>query len=62
MAGLEASMPMSFSATMTWAELETGSSSHAPWTTPRIRIFKKFIVQTPESRRCAAPASLVKRA
>ena len=28
--GLDGSSPMSFSATITWAELETGSNSHAP--------------------------------
>jgi hypothetical protein len=36
--GLAGSNPMSFSATITWAELDTGSSSAKPWTTARMRI------------------------
>ncbi len=35
--GADGSRPISFSATMTWAELETGSSSAAPWMTARTR-------------------------
>src|SRR5208283_1600582 len=37
-AGSVGSRPMSFSATMTCAELDTGSISHAPWITARMRI------------------------
>ena len=36
--GLEGSSRMIFSAAMTWAELETGSSSAAPCTMPRTAI------------------------
>src|ERR1700723_1408168 len=35
MAGDDGSIPISFSATTTWAELETGNSSASPWTMAR---------------------------
>jgi hypothetical protein len=39
--GFEGSRPRSFSATITWAELETGSNSQAPWMTARMKIWRK---------------------
>src|SRR5450830_1823492 len=37
------SRPISFSAMMTWAELDTGSSSAKPWTMERINSCKKLM-------------------
>jgi hypothetical protein len=36
--GAVGSSPMTFSAIMTWAELDTGNNSQAPWIVARIRI------------------------
>ena len=43
--GFEGSKPISFSATITWAELETGSNSANPCTTARIDDVKQAHVR-----------------
>jgi len=45
MAGVVGSSPINFSATMTWAELETGNNSVAPWMMARIKIFDRLIIR-----------------
>src|SRR5215472_3251283 len=53
--GEEGSMPISFSATITCAELETGSSSAMPCTMARIMTCKRAILHTPVLRARADP-------
>src|SRR5215469_9120926 len=40
--GAVGSRCISFSATITWAELETGRSSAAPWIRPRMTIWRRL--------------------
>src|ERR1035438_4845275 len=42
--GLVGSIPINFSATTTWAELDTGRSSAAPWMRPRRMIWRRLII------------------